>query len=414
MTMRIALNAWFIDQPTTGSGQYLAHLLAEYTAQPAGPRFLLCGRAGQPIPDLPGLSSPIFEWLTVQTPFDGSLPSVLRPPSSALRRPSSVAPRPSSNLARHLAKLWFEQVGFPRACRRWGADIAHTPYWASPLFCRMPTVVTIHDLIPMLLPAYSGGRLGQLYVRLVTLSARRAAHVFTDSHASRRDIIARLRVPASRVEAIHLAASDHFQPVTDPEALDRARIKYGLPPRYLLYLGGFDQRKNVQSILRAYARLGLADVHLVIAGKLPAHDTAFTPHPQRIADDLGISERVCLTGWVEEEDKPALYSGAIALVFPSHYEGFGLPPLEAMSCGTPAIASDRSSLPEVVGVGGICLDPDDLDALSLAMRRLATDTILHESLRAAALRQAARFSWRNTAQATLAAYERVFSNRKTL
>jgi glycosyltransferase involved in cell wall biosynthesis len=404
--MRIALNAWFIGQPTTGSGQYLAHLLAEYAARPAGHRVLLCGRTGQQSPDATNADPASFEWQNLHTPFDDGLSSVARRPSSVIRRSLSVAPRPSSNLKRHLAKLWFEQVGFPRACRRWGADLAHTPYWASPLFSRTPTVVTIHDLIPILLPAYGGGQLGRLYVRLVTLSARRAAHVLTDSHASRRDIVARLHVPASRVEAIHLAAGDHFQPVNDPQALDQARDKYALPPRYLLYLGGFDVRKNVQSILRAYARLGLANVHLVIAGKLPADDTAFTPHPQRIADELGISERVCLTGWVDEEDKPALYSRAIALVFPSRYEGFGLPPLEAMSCGTPAIVSDRSSLPEIVGEGGICVDPDDLDALSQAMRRLATDTALHDSLRAAALSQSARFSWRNTAQATLAAYER--------
>jgi glycosyltransferase involved in cell wall biosynthesis len=398
--MRIALNAWFVDRPTTGSGQYLAHLLAEYATSPTGHHFLLCGRAGQPIPDLPGLSSPSFEWWTVQTPFDGSLPF-------AVRRAPSIVRRPPSSPVRHLAKLWFEQVGFPRACRRWGADVAHTPYWASPLAGHTPVVVTIHDLIPVLLPGYRGGRLGRLYTHLVTLSAHRAAHVITDSYASRRDIVARLRIPAERVEAIHLAAGDRFQPVSDPTALDRARAKYGLPPRYLLYLGGFDQRKNVQSILHAYARLGLSDVHLVIAGKLPAHDTAFTPSPRRIADELGISERVRLTGWVDEEDKPALYSGAIALVFPSRYEGFGLPPLEAMSCGTPAIVSDRSSLPEVVGEGGTCVDPDDLDALVRAMRRLATDTALHDRLREAALKQAARFSWRKAAQATLAAYERV-------
>ena len=382
--MRIALNAWFIDRPTTGSGQYLAHLLAKYAARPAGHRFLLCGRAGQQSPDLTHADPACFEWQALHAPFGN----------------------------RHLAKLWFEQVGFPRACRRWSADLAHTPYWASPLFSRTPTVVTIHDLIPMLLPAYGGGRLGRLYVRLVTLSARRAAHVLTDSHASRRDIVARLHIPAGRVEAIHLAAGDHYQPVNEPQILDRVRTKYGLPSRYLLYLGGFDVRKNVQSILHAYARLGLADVHLVIAGKLPPHDTAFTPHPQRIADELGISKRVRLTGWVDEEDKPALYSAAIALVFPSRYEGFGLPPLEAMSCGTPAIVSDRSSLPEVVGAGGVCVDPDDVGALAAVMRSVVVDNSLHEGLCAAALTQAARFSWHNTAQATLAAYERARSNRR--
>ena len=383
--MRIALNAWFIDQPNTGSGQYLTHLLAEYAVRPTGHRFLLCGHAQQTPSCLLGLPSQSFQWQTLRTPFDAV---------------------PSSALSRHLAKVWFEQVGFPHAGRRWQADLLHVPYWASPLISRIPAVVTIHDLIPMLMPAYGGGRLGRLYIRLVALSARRAAHVLTDSYASRQDIVAHLSIPPQRIETIHLAASTRFQPVSDPQRLAQVRKKYALPPRYFLYLGGLDVRKNVPAILRAYAQLDLTDIELVIAGKLPARDTPFTPHPQRIAGELGISERVYMTGWVDEKDKPALYSMATALVFPSHYEGFGLPPLEAMSCGTPAIVSDRSSLPEVVGAGGLHVDAENLNALSEAMQRLATDTRLYQELRTNALIQATRFSWRNTAQVTLAAYQR--------
>ena len=403
--MKIALNAWFIDQPTTGSGQYLAHLLAEYAAQPTGHDFLLCGHAGQSPPDLPGLTSSSFQWQTLRTPFDASL--------SPLRGPQ-VQRHPLSALSRHLAKVWFEQVSVPRAGRHWNADLLHVPYWASPLIARMPAVVTVHDLIPMLMPAYSGGRLGRLYIRLVTSSARRAAYVLTDSHASRQDIVAHLDIPPQRVETVHLAAGARFQPVSDPQRLEQARAKYALPARYLLYLGGFEVRKNVQAILHAYARLNTADIALVIAGKLPAHNTPFTPHPQQIASELGISGRVHITGWVDEEDKPALYSMATGLVFPSPYEGFGLPPLEAMSCGTPAIVSDHSSLPEIVGEGGLHVDPEDLDALTQAMRRLATDPLLYEKLRSAALIQAARFTWQNTAQATLDAYQRIHANRKDL
>ncbi|MBN1138339.1 MAG: glycosyltransferase family 4 protein, partial [Anaerolineae bacterium] len=160
------------------------------------------------------------------------------------------------------------------------------------------------------------------------------------------------------------------------------------------------------AVLEAYARLDRTDIGLVIAGKLPAHDTSFAPHPGRIAGELGISNRMHLIGQVDEQDKPALYSMATGLVFPSHYEGFGLPPLEAMSCGTPVIVSNRSSLPEIAGAGGLHVEPEDIDALADAMRRLATDPVLGRELRSAALRQASRFAWRNTAQATLAAYER--------
>ena len=386
--MRIAVNAWFADQLNTGSGQYLTHLLAEYGARPTEHRFLLCGH-GQQFPlALPGLPAQSFQWQILRTPFDAM---------------------PASAHSRHLAKVWFEQVSFPRAGRRWRADLLHVPYWAFPLFSQTPAVVTIHDLIPMLIPAYGGGWPGRLYIRLVTLSARRAAYVLTDSHASRQDIVAYLNIPPHRIETIHLAASTRFQPVNDSRVLTHVRAKYALPPHYFLYLGGLDVRKNVQAILHAYAQLDLdglpVDIDLVIAGKLPARDTPFTPHPKRIAQELGISERVHLTGWVDEEDKPALYSMARGFLFPSHYEGFGLPPLEAMSCGTPAIVSNRSSLPEVVGGGGLHVNLDDTKALSDAMRRLATDARLYRELRTNALIQATRFSWRKTAQATLAAYQ---------
>jgi glycosyltransferase involved in cell wall biosynthesis len=177
----------------------------------------------------------------------------------------------------------------------------------------------------------------------------------------------------------------------------------------LLYLGGFDVRKNVSGILRAFARLGAwgahADLHLVIAGVLPCQDNATFPSPRRVVAELGITERVRFAGWVDEEDKPVLYSAAIAFLFPSHYEGFGLPPLEAMACGTPVIVSDRSSLPEIVGDGGLCVDADDPDAIARAMDRVLGDTSLHARLRQAALIQARRFSWRRTAQETITAYQ---------
>jgi glycosyltransferase involved in cell wall biosynthesis len=185
-----------------------------------------------------------------------------------------------------------------------------------------------------------------------------------------------------------------------------------LPSAYLLYLGGFDHRKNLGAVLSAFARMLTdwasqttgAEPWLVVAGRLPREDTPFTPDPRRIAQELGVTQRVVFTGWVPEEDKPALYSGACAFVFPSRYEGFGLPPLEAMACGTPVIAGDRGSLPEVVGPGGILVSPDDVAGLSQAMASLWGDQALRRELSARAQCQAAQFSWARTAQDTLAAY----------
>ena len=179
----------------------------------------------------------------------------------------------------------------------------------------------------------------------------------------------------------------------------------------MLYLGGFDRRKNVSGLLHAYARARgeLDDVPLVIAGQLPTEDTAFTPHPRRIAEELGIGACVHYTGWVNEADKPALYSGATAFCFPSRYEGFGLPVLEAISCGTPAIVGSGSSLEEVAGPGGMAVSPTDTEALVEALIRVVGDADLRKTLERKALRHARRFSWRVTAEKTAAAYREALS-----
>jgi glycosyltransferase involved in cell wall biosynthesis len=267
----------------------------------------------------------------------------------------------------------------------------------------------------MLLPAYRGSILVRLYTRLVAAAARKADIVLTDSEASKRDIVRLLGIPTARVRVIYLAVDDIYQPVLDEHRLAATRRKYGLPESYLLYLGGFDQRKNVPTLLQAFAQL-VKDlrrkvrgprVFLVVAGRLPTKSSDFFPDPRPIVQELGIGEQVVFTNWVPEEDKPALYSGARAFVFPSLYEGFGLPPLEALACGTPVVASNRGSLPEIVGYGGLLLEPDNVEGLTAAMEKLLTDDDLWIDLRQKGLAHAARFSWEKTARETLAVYREV-------
>jgi len=373
--MRVAINAWFWDRPDTGSGQYTRQLVEHLAA------------------------------------LDPALDLFLVPPSLRVCKYASLqagerAEWQTGRLA-DLQKLHFEQVAFPRAAHRLGADVAHVPYWAPPMLPGVPTVVTIHDLIPLLLREYRGGPLVRAYTALVSTTAPYAALVLTDSEASRQDIITHLGLPAERVRAIPLAADSRYSPLPTPE--DAAiRARYALPPRYALYLGGMDVRKNVETVLRAYRWVGPAlgeSLPLVVAGQLPQGDSRFAPDPRRRARELALQEGwVHFIGAVEEAAKPALYRGATVFVFPSRYEGFGLPPLEALACGTPVVGSDAASIPEVVGNAGVLFDPDDAEGMAGAILQLAQDDDFRAEMSRRALAQAARFSWQRTAQATLDAY----------
>ncbi len=380
--MRVALNAWFWNSPTTGSGQY-TRLLVEHLVTIA--------------PELE---------IVLVTP-EGQISNLQSPISNLQFQLTANRYR----LTSALGKVWFEQVAFPRACRRLEADVAHVPYWAPPIRPSIPTVVTIHDLIPLLLREYRGGPLVRLYSALVSTTAQNSALVLTDSEASRRDIVTHLGLPAERVRVVYLAADERYTPEPSlfPGEKPGFAEKTWFQKRYVLYLGGFDVRKNVATALRAYRWAGPAigeECPLVIAGRLPERDTSFTPDPRRLAREQGIDERfVRFIGFVDEADKPALYRGAVAFIFPSRYEGFGLPPLEALACGTPVVGSDISSIPEVVGDAGVLLPPDDAEGMAGALIQLATDEGFRAELSRRALAQAARFSWERTARETLAAYQ---------
>jgi len=389
--MRVAINGWFWDNPTTGSGQYTRRLVEGLVTLE---------------PDLElTLVAPRGWWFQV---------SRLTPHVSRATQPETWNLKPETG---GLRKVWFEQIAFPCACRHLDADVAHVPYWAPPLVPSVPTVVTIHDLIPLLLREYRGGPLVRLYTALVSATARGSALVLTDSEASRRDIIARLGLPTERVRVVYLAADRRYTPAPAPDSLTREKPGFAagfaerFQKRYVLYLGSFDVRKNVATVLGTYRWAGPAigeQCPLVIAGRLPERDTPFAPDPRRLAREQGVDERfVRFIGVVDEADKPALYRDAVAFIFPSRYEGFGLPPLEALACGTPVVGSDAASIPEIVGSAGVLLPPDDAEGMADALIRLATDGGFRAELSRRALAQAARFSWEHTARETLAAYRDV-------
>lgn len=382
---RVVVSGWFWGQLATGSGQYV-HALVEYLPEvgASDTYTLVLPKARFPngLEDGPAIHG-AWQCRLVATPFD--------------------------RIDENLAKLWFEQVSFPYLCRRIRADLAFVPYWGAPAWHPCRVAVTVHDLIPLLLADYRGGRLQRAYTRLVGWTARRADLVLTDSQSSRSDLVQHLGIPDDKAHAVLLAAGSHYRPIADTAVLEAVRRRYDLPSHFILYLGGFDVRKNVVRLVQAYARLvhdpsvqdpdlgGLDSVEsdaiprLVIAGSLPAKDSAFAPDPRLAAETAGVADRVRFAGWVDEADKPAIYNLADVFVFPSLYEGFGLPVAEAAACGVRVVTSDRSSLPEVAPEA-ILVDPEDETGLARG---------IVQALRAPAQpRKRSARSWRDVAAET--------------
>ncbi len=332
--MRIVVSGWFWGQPSTGSGQYVNRLLPQLislTAETENASSRYARAQG-----VDGKVAPKFMLL---------LPGALA--GDAQQFPGSTIIAPPPPMPRKMAKLFWEQVTVPIWARRLQADLLLIPYWAAPLWQPVPTVVTVHDLIPLLLPAYRGGWPGALYTWLVGQSARRSAAVLTVSEAGKRDIIEHLKLSADRVFAVHHGPNDTGLCKSNAGSSAKLASDRGidLPERYFLYLGGFDARKNVLGIVRAYRRYldegGDPAVYLVLAGPLPSFDAEIFPDPQRLVHQLELTDSVRFIGWVDEADKSQLYAGATAFLFPSTYEGFGMMLLEAMAAGAPVITSSE-------------------------------------------------------------------------
>ncbi|MCS6825704.1 MAG: glycosyltransferase family 4 protein [Caldilinea sp.] len=281
------------------------------------------------------------------------------------------------------------------------ASLYHSPYYLMPYRPGLPTVLTFYDLIPLRFPSYVSLRARLLFRFALQMALRAARHVIAISETSRRDLLATFAVPAERVTAVPLAADARFRPQPE-QAIERLRARYALPKEFLLYVGSNKPHKNLVALVGAYAALKASAPPLLVAGVWDAR----YPEALRTAQALGLGERIRFLGLIDDADLPTLYSAAMAFIFPSRYEGFGLPALEAMACGTPVACSNVSSLPEVVGEAALLFDPTDTEALTEAMQRLIEDRGLRQTLSELGLRRAATFSWERNAAATLAIYRR--------
>ena len=285
-------------------------------------------------------------------------------------------------------------------------DILHVQFTAPP-FAPCPVVATIHDLSFEHLPQ-TFKRRSLMQLRLtVRHTARNAAHIITLSEYSRRDIMETYGIAPERISVTPASAPASFAPVTDEKELARVRDLYGIKGDYVLSVGSIQPRKNLSRLIAAYSNLRRAQPggklpQLVLVGKCAwLYDETL-----RTIKDLEVSNSVVLTGYVPEDDLPALYSGALFFVYPSYFEGFGLPPLEAMKCGAAVIVGNKTSLPEIVGDAGVLVDPFDVNDVACAMERLMRDSSFRSQLQAKGLERAKLFDWRETARTTLAIYEK--------
>ncbi len=301
----------------------------------------------------------------------------------------AVQAMPFPRLWTHLRLSW-EMLRRP-------PDLLFVPAHVLPLIRPRRTVVTVHDLGYLFFPeTHPPARRLELHLS-TAWNARVATRVIAVSQATKDDLVRHYRIPAERIRVVHHGVEPRFRPTEDPAVAAR----YGLPKGYFLYLGTLQPRKNLERILQAYARLPAGAPPLVLAG---AKGWYFERIAAQIAA-LGLQERVVLPGYVADDDVPALLGGAIALVYPSLYEGFGLPALEAMACGTPVISARSSSLPEVVGEAGLLVDPLNVAELAGALRRLLEDEALREDLSRRGLAQARLFSWERCAREALSVFD---------
>lgn len=281
-------------------------------------------------------------------------------------------------------------------------DLFHATEHLLPPFRRIRTVLTVHDLIYVLFPEYHLPMNYHFLRLMMPRFARRAGAIIAISECTRRDLVRLWQIPEEKVHVIYEGIDARFRPPLAATTAARVRASYGLPDRFALYVGTIEPRKNLPTLLEAWKRLG-SPCPLVIAGKKGwLYEETFTK-----VEALGLSDRVIFTGFVPDEDLPALYGAAEIFVFPSLYEGFGLPVLEAMACGTPVVTTTGGSLPEVAGDAALLVDPTAVAALTDALGRMLRDRALRDEFRERGLARAGIFTWERTASETRDVYRQL-------
>jgi len=349
-----------------------------------------------------------FRFYVRSAPPAGLFPSVNPPNRPAGPFPSTNPPNPCSIAELRIIRcrrLWTH-LGLSWEMARRPPDVLFVPAHVLPLVHPRVSLVTVHDLGYLYFPEAHPFH-QRCYLDLSTRwSARAAAHLLADSAATRADLVARYGVPADKVTVAWPGRDETLVPLRDPVAIEQVKARYGIAGDYFLYLGTLQPRKNLARIIAAFASLQSQAV-LVLAGKRGWLYEDLFAQVRR----MGLEGRVLFPGYVPDEDKAALLSGALAFVFPSLYEGFGLPVLEAQSCGCPVVASTTSSLPAVAGDAALLVDPGDVAAIAVAMGRLAAEPALRQALVERGFANVRRFSWAACARTVMDVLEQYAAER---
>jgi glycosyltransferase involved in cell wall biosynthesis len=296
----------------------------------------------------------------------------------------------------------LRQYRLPAWLDRQGFDLVHdTSYFAPFLrWSRFARVMTIGDLTPLVTKTHP--RKQVLYHRLlIPLLAHRAHRILTFSECSKRDIVRLFRIPPPKVKVTYLAADHRFRPMPGDEVAAASR-RLSLPRRFFLHVGTIEPRKNIDNLIRAYAAAlpAIGGTDLVLVGR----QGWLMDHLPALIRQSGLEGRVSVRHDITDADLPLVYNASLAVTYPSFYEGFGLPPLEAMQCGVPVLTSNASSLPEVVGDAALAVDPESVDEIAAGMVSLATNERLRRDLASRGIERARTFTWRHCAEVTLEAY----------
>jgi len=371
--MRIGIDATALPPQPVGAGNYIIQLIRALASLKVNDEFVIFAQQrGQALISLPENDS--FEWIILED-----------------RNPGS--------------RLIWEQTLFPQLIRRSGVDLLHSMHYTRPVRVPCASVVTFHDMTFFLYPELHTRAKRLFFPLAIRASARQADALTAVSESTRQDAIRVLGISPEKIAATQLGVDPAFRPINDAGFKRVIAEKYDLPERFILYVGLLEPRKNLPMLIRAYKRLidGGENFKLVLVGRYGWRYEELL----RQINNLDLEGMVHFTGYVSQEDLPLVYNLSSLFVYPTLYEGFGLPALEAMACGVPVITTDVSSLPEIVGVAGILVPVNNVEALYGAMIAVLGDEDLRRKMINKGIQRAAKFTWEQTAKLTFQVYQQV-------